>query len=127
MDIKLGATLTGGTTTTVAPSAFNGNRVTFTTPTHTRLQPQTIQFSVAQAPLGGKDPVASAGMKIVFAERVTEEGCCTVREGAATADFGFRWNLSQSVDTVDDVLEYLRGLVFTTEFRDMIVKGILPQ
>jgi hypothetical protein len=55
-----------------------------------------------------------------------EEGCCTVKAGAVIVDVNFRWNLNQPEAVADDVIAWLKGLVYTTAFSDALKKGILP-
>jgi len=70
--------------------------------------------------------VARTGLKISFAKRDTPAGCCDPRVGAVILDLGVRWNLNQPESLVDDVIAYIRGLVYTTAFVDAVKKGVLP-
>lgn len=125
MDVTVGATLTGGATVALSPAGISPGKSVFTTPDHTRLEPQTVEITVGQA--GSPNaPQARTGLKVSFASRVEEEGCCTVKAGSVVADLGVRWDLSQDADLADEVLAMLRGLVYTTAFADAVRKGILP-
>lgn len=127
MDVTVGATLTGGSTIVLAPAGFQPGKSAFVSPNHDRLVPETIEFTSTQPAPSAKDPgIARTGVKISFASRVEEEGCCTVKSGAVILDLGVRWSLSQPETVVDAVLGLFRGLVFTTEFNDAVKKGILP-
>lgn len=86
-----------------------------------------IDFLVKTPVTTSKDPgVARSGLKIAFANRVEAEGCCTVIPGTVIVDVDFRWPLSQPETLVDDVIAYLKGLVWSTAFSDAIKKGVLP-
>lgn len=128
MLVKIGATLTGGTDTTLSPAGLSaGGKATYTTPDHSRLAPEVIDFLVTAPTPSKTDPgVARSGLKIAFASRTTEEGCCSVSLGTVIVDVNFRWPLSQPESVVDDAIAYLKGLVYTTAFEDAVKKGILP-
>lgn len=125
MNVTIGATLTGGSTLALSPAGVTAGKSTFVTPSHTRLAPQTVEMTVGGSSTGS-NPVARTGVKITFADRQVEEGCCTVQEGSVIIDLGVRWSLNQPAALADDVIELLRGLVFTTQFADAVTKGILP-
>lgn len=128
MNFTLGGTLTGGTSTTLTPAGLSsGGKASYTAPGHTRLEPQLVDFLVKQAVVSKSEPgVARSGMKVAFANRVEAEGCCNVIPGTVICDVDIRWPLSQPETLVDDVIAYVRGLVWTTAFADAIKKGILP-
>lgn len=128
MNFLLGATLTGGTSTTLSPSGLSaGGKSSFTGPGHSRLEPQTVDFLVKAPVTNSKDAgVARSGLKIAFANRAESEGCCNVVPGTIIVDVDFRWPLSQPESIVDDAIAYLRGIVYTTQFADAIKKGVLP-
>lgn len=128
MNITIGATLTGGSSVALAPAGNQPGRSTFTSPTHSRLEPETVEFFSRNPPnpTADKPGVATTGLKVSFASRTVEEGCCTVKAGAVIADLGIRWDMSQPTTVVDDVISYLRGIVYTTAFEDAVKKGILP-
>lgn len=123
-----GGTMTGGTTVTLSPSGlYAGGKASFTTPDHSRLVPQTVDFLVRQATPQGTNPgTARSGLKIAFANRETTEGCCDVKAGTVIIDVDFRWPLSQPETLVDAAIDYLRALVHTTAFADALKKGVLP-
>lgn len=126
-DIAIGATLTGGTVVTLIPAGIAPGKSTFVTPDHTRLTPETIEFTMAPgAPLNGDPGVARSGLKISFASREAEEGCCTVKAGAVIVDTSFRWNLNQTVTSAQDAIAYFRAVVNSDEFEDSMIKGVLP-
>lgn len=127
MDITIGATLTGGESVTLTPAGVSPGKSILLAPGHTFLEPETIEFtSTPPRTTNSSAGVARTGMKISFAARQTEEGCCTVQAGAVIADLGIRWSLNQSEDLVDDVIDYLRGLVYSTDFVSAVKKGVLP-
>lgn len=127
MDITIGATLTGGSSVTLAPAGNLPGKSTFVAPAHARLTPHTVEFTASGGTPSGDNPgVARTGMKITFADRQTAEGCCTVAAGAVILDLGVRWSLNQPDTLVDDVVSYLRGIVYTVAFVNAIKKGILP-
>lgn len=122
-----GATLTGGTTVTLSPAGISPGRSSFVGPTHTRLAPVTVDLSVSQIGTTPSNPgKAHSGCKIRFADRLVEEGCCTVKAGSVTVNVGIDWDLSQPETLKTNALAYLRGIVYTQWFDDMITKGILP-
>lgn len=127
MNINTGATLTGGATTVLSPAGLTPGKSVFTGPNHTRVEPNTVEFTVSGGNPSGNNPgVARTGMKIAFANRLTEEGCCTAKAGSVIIDLGVRWSLDQPETLVDDAIAYLRALVYTTAFEDAVVKGVVP-
>ena len=75
MDVTIGATLTGGSTVALTPAGISPGRSVFTTPDHTRLTPETVEFGATGGNVSAQDPgTARTSMKISFASRVTEEG-----------------------------------------------------
>lgn len=125
MNVTIGATLTGGSTVALSPAGISPGKSVFVTPSHSRLEPETVEFTVSQTG-SANAPQAKTGLKISFASRVDEEGCCTVKAGAVVVDLGVRWDLSQPDTLADDVIAMLKGLVYTTSFADAVKKGILP-
>lgn len=125
LNVTVGATLTGGSTVTLVSAGVSPGKSVFVTPDHTRLTPETVELTSSS---GGtvSNPTARTGLKITFASRVEEEGCCTVKAGAVRVDMGVIWDLSQPDTLADDVIAMLRGLVYTTAFADAVKKGILP-
>ena len=119
--------MTGGATVALSPAGNVPGKSTFVGPNHTRLVPNTVEFTASGGVPSGNNPgVARTGVKIQFANRLTEEGCCNVKAGSAIVDLGVRWSLDQPVTVVDDALAYLQGLVFSTAFIDAVKKGVLP-
>lgn len=127
MNLLIGATQTGGSSVTYSPAGSQPGKSAFVTPDHTRLTPHTVEFTASGGTPSGSDPgVARTGMKITFADRQVTEGCCTVQTGSVIVDLGVRWSLNQPDTLVDDVIDSLRGLVYTTEFENAVKKGVLP-
>jgi len=128
LNVTTGATLSGGSVVALANrGTSSGGKVSFVTPTSTQLEPRIIDFLVKTPVTNGTDPgVARAGLKIAFASRTEEEGCCTTKAGTVIVDLDIRWPLSQPSTVLDDVISYLRGLVYTQAFVDSIKLGILP-
>jgi hypothetical protein len=125
---NLGGSMTGGSTVVLTPAGLSaGGKASYTNPDHTRLEPRIVDFFVSQAKGQGSDPgVARSGLKISFASRTTEEGCCNPAAGSVIIDIGIRWPLSQPYTVVDSALDYLQSLVFSSAFVDGIAKGTLP-
>lgn len=123
-----GGTLTGGATMVLTPAGlYAGGKASFTTPSHTRLTPQVVDFLVTQASTTKNDAgTARSGLKIALANRVESEGCCDVQSGTVIIDVGLRWPLSQPEAIVDDAISLLQALVFNTAFVDALKKGVLP-
>jgi hypothetical protein len=125
---NVGGTMTGGATVVLtAAGLYAGGKASYTTPTHTRLTPQVIDFLVTPASTTKDNPgVARSGLKIALANRVETEGCCDVQAGTIIIDVGLRWPLSQPESVVDEAIDLLQSLVFNTAFVDALKKGILP-
>lgn len=126
--VKLGATLTGGTDTTLTPAGLSASgKMSFVAPDSSQLEPRRIDLMVTPPTTTKTDPgVARSGLKLSYASRTSEEGCCTVQQGSVIVDVGFRWPISQPETVVDDALAMLKALVYTQAFADTIKKGILP-
>lgn len=127
MNVTIGATLTGGSVVALTPAGISPGKSTFVGPGHTILEPESVDFTFTPPKTTSSDPGTSrTGMKVSFANRTESEGCCTVQAGAVIVDLGVRWNLNQPTTLVDEVISYLRGLVYTTAFVDAVKKGVLP-
>jgi len=128
MNVTTGGSITGGTTVALTPAGLAaGNKATFVAPGHTRLEPRLVDFIVTPPKTSSTEPgTARSGLKIAFASRVQEEGCCTVSPGTVIFDVGIRWPLGQPETLVDEAIALLKGLVWTTAFADSIKKGTLP-
>jgi hypothetical protein len=126
--VKVGATLTGGTDVVLSAAGLSaGGKASFVTPDHSRLEPRLVDFVVKAPTTTKNDPgVARTDLKIAFANRLQEEGCCTVQAGTVIVDASVRWPLGQPESLVDDVIALFRGLVYTAEFADAVKKGLLP-
>lgn len=125
---NVGGSMTGGATVVLSPAGlYAGGKASFTTPTHTRLTPETVDFLVTQAKPSASDPgVARSGLKISLANREETEGCCGVQAGTVIIDVALRWPLSQPESIVDTAVELLQALSFNTAFIDALKKGVLP-
>lgn len=127
MNVTIGATLTGGTSTALTLSGIGLGKSSYVTPDHAVLEPETVEFYSTPPKTTNSDPgTARAGAKISLAKRSAEEGCCTVTAGAVIVDLGVRWNLSQPETLVDEAIAWLRGLVYTTEFENLVKKAVVP-
>lgn len=128
INVTTGATLSGGSVVALTNrGTSSGGKVSFVTPTSSQLEPQVIDFLMKAPVSNSSDPgVARAGLKIAFASRTEEAGCCTTKTGTVIVDLEIRWPLSQPDTVVDDVISYLRGLVYTQAFVDAIKLGNLP-
>lgn len=126
--INIGATETGGTATTLVPTGQTApGKRSFATPASTRLEPELVDVLTRNPVPNKSDPgVARGGLKITVAERVAEEGCCTVTAGTCIIDVDARWPLSQPESAIDRAVAILRAAVMSDEFVDSIKKGILP-
>lgn len=124
---NLGGTMTGGASATLASAGNTAGKASFVTSDTSRLTPKTVDFLVTAAKSSSADPgVARSGLRITFANRTTEEGCCTVSAGLVGIDVNLRWHLSQPESLAEDAIEYLQSLVFTQAFKDALLKGTLP-
>lgn len=127
MNITEGATLTGGASVTLAPAGLLPNRSSYVGPGHTRLEPETVEFSVSGGNPNSKEPgTAKSGVKITFANRLVAEGCCGNVPGSVVVNMGISWDLTQPDTLVDDAIDRLRAIVYHSSFPDLVKKGILP-
>ena len=126
--VKVGATLTGGTDVVLSSAGLSaGGKASFVTPDHSQLEPRTVDYTVTKPTTTKTDSgVARSAVKIAFANRVEEEGCCNVQAGTVIIDVGVRWPLSQPDTLVDDTIAMLRAIVYHASFSDAIKKGVLP-
>lgn len=126
--VKVGATLTGGSDVVLASAGLSaGGKASFVTPTHTLLEPEAIDIFVTPPTTSKDDPgTARSGLKVSYASRTTDEGCCTTKAGTVIIDVGVRWPLSQPDTVVDDAIAMLRGLVYNTAFVNAVKLGVLP-
>lgn len=125
---NVGGTLTGGSTVTLSyVGSPTSGKASFITSASSRLAPRQVDFLTSPARTTASDPgVARGGLKVTFGDRQTSEGCCTVQAGNVIIDLGVRWSLNQPEQLLDDAIELLQGLVFTTEFIAAVKKGALP-
>lgn len=127
MNINPTATQTGGAAITLSFAGINSGKSTYVGPGHSRLEPQSVEFTTQNGTPNKANPgTAKVGMKVTFANRLAEEGCCTVVPGSVIVDLGIRWDLSQPESLVDDIIGYLRGLSYSSELSALIKDGILP-
>lgn len=127
MNITEGATLTGGSSVTLSPAGLLPGRSSYIGPGHTRLEPETVEFSVSGGTPGAVKPgTAKTGVKITFANREVGEGCCSVTPGNVIANLGITWDLSQPESLVDELIARLRAIVYHSSFPDLVKKGIVP-
>lgn len=126
--LNFGGTMTGGSTVALTPAGLSaGGKASYTTPTHTRLEPELVDFLVTPAKTSASEPgVARAGLKVSLANRETAEGCCDVKSGTVIIDVSVRWPLSQPESVVDAAIDYVQALVHSTSFVDAVKKGVLP-
>lgn len=126
MNVIIGATLDGGSTVALAPAGLTPGRSVFTSPDHTRLEPETVTFTTSQSTAKNGVVTGKAGLQLLLANIEEEEGCCTVKAGHVRVDLGLYWDLSQPRSVAEKALAYLRGVVYTDDFENLILKGITP-
>jgi hypothetical protein len=127
--LKLGATLTGGTDTTLVPDVLTNNgKSRWVFPTHTQLEPRVLLLGTKEPVVTSQDPgVSTATAQLVFTDRVSaEEGCCNVQQGSAAVNIEVKRWLNQPDALVDEVVSATRAFVYTSAFVDMIKKGVRP-
>lgn len=124
--ITLNPTLSGGTAVLLKPSGVTAGKSAFVTPSSTRLAPRSVEMT-ASGSASGDNPIGRTGVKITFADRTVEEGCCTVREGAVIVDLGVRWSLNQPEALATSAIAHLRAIVNSAEFESAVLTGVLPQ
>lgn len=128
MDIlNVGGTLTGGATLIATEAAASGGKSLFTLPGHSRLEVRTLELSTNTDSARGTNPVGRAAVKVVFGNRITEDGCCTVKSGNHIIDLGVRYALTQDVSVLDDCIDVVRAFVFSDEFEAMVKSGVVPR
>lgn len=126
--LKLGATLTGGTDTTLIPDVLTNNgKSRWVFPTHTQLEPRVLLLSTKEPVVTAKEPgVSSATAQLVFTDRDTTGECCDVQQGSLSANIEVKRWLNQPDALVDEGIAAIRAFVYTSAFVDMIKKGIRP-
>lgn len=125
---NVGGSLTGGSTIVLTPSGVSPGKATFVTPDHTRLVTRTVEVTSSQRPPTSTTPgQARAGIKVTFSDVVAEEGCCTPKLGNVVLNFGFSWDLSQPDTNVTGAVDLFVATLQDTDFRNLLLKGIMPQ
>lgn len=125
--IQVGPTLSGGTAVVLQSSGQSPGKSTFTTPTSSFLQPEKVEITSNGGNALAADPgTVRTGLKVTFASRVQEEGCCTVMAGAVVADLGIRWNLNQPIVVLHALRDVLKAIVNDDEFWTAVETGRLP-
>lgn len=124
----VGGSLSGGATVVLTPAGLTApGKSTFTVAGHTLLEPKTVDFLSTRPTVTASDPgTARNGLKIVLANRVEEEGCCTVKAGNVIVDLSLRWPLSQPESVVDEIISLLQALVFDAGFVNQLKTGVPP-
>lgn len=125
-DLKVGATLTGGTTVTLTPAGNSPGKGVYAFPGHTRMVPQTAEMIVSTK--GSKQaPIAHTGVKLTLGDHTVTEGCCTVNQGTMRFDTGVQYEIgSVSEAAVDAGIAKYRAFVYTAEFVTAVKAGLLP-
>lgn len=124
MQLKIDPTVTGGTAVDLSPASASAGKLVWATPDHSRHEPRLITMTVSGAftPTNG---VGRTGVKIDFRDSTVTEGCCDVTDSYAIADVGFRMTATASEALVDEAIDYLRAVIYTTEFVDAVKRGLL--
>lgn len=126
--IKTGATLTGGTDLVYSDSGqgSSGERV-FASTTSTILEPRQIKIKATIPTTTSANPGSSRSeVRFILGSRVQDEGCCTVSAGTVMASLTTAWPLTQPVDLVDELIDQIRGFVYTDEFVNLLKQGRIP-
>jgi hypothetical protein len=126
---NVGGSMTGGATVALTPAGVTQNgKVSFTTPTSSRLEPQHVYFKVSGGdPGNATNPgTAKTTMSVAFADRTVSEGCCTANAGYIVFEVECRWPLALPEATLDEAYNLFRSLVNGAEFENAVTKGLLP-
>lgn len=125
--ISTAGSLTSPVVVDLYPAGVSPGKSVYVTEDNTRLVIRKVEFTSSTSD-AKKDSLgaARAGIKVTFANRSAEEGCCTVTQGATILDFGLRWDLSQPIATVNDSLVLLAGILRSQECFDLLTKGVVP-
>jgi len=120
--------MTGGSTVALTPAGITApGKSTYTIAGHTLLNPKTVDFFTTRPKTQNTSPgTARNGFTIRLANRVTEEGCCTVEAGTVIIDVNVRWPLNQPQTILDDAVKYLQALVNNSAFVSQVSSGVLP-
>lgn len=126
---NVGGTMTGGATVALSSAGVTQTgKVAFTTPTSTRLTPQNVYFKVSGGePANASNPgTGKTIVSVAYADRTTEEGCCTPAAGFIQFEVEVKWPLSLPQTTLQSAMDLFRSLVNGTQFSDAVIKGITP-
>lgn len=124
-----GATQSGGDSVVFNNNGRSaGNEVTLSKSGSSLLMPRDIKMRVTIPATTSTNPgTLRAGVRLILGNRVEpEDGCCTVVAGTVIADINVSWPLSQPDMLVDELIEEIRGLVYTDAFVNLIKQGALP-
>jgi hypothetical protein len=126
---NVGGTMTGGATMALTSAGVTQTgKVSFTTPTSTRLTPEYVYFRVSGGDAGNaSNPgTAKATVSVAYADRTVAEGCCTTQAGFIVLEAEARWPLTLPEATVVEAYDLFRSLVNSAQFKDAFIKGTLP-
>jgi hypothetical protein len=125
---NVGGSMTGGSTVVLTPAGLSANgKASYTTPSHTRLAPRTVDFLVTPTKISGVDPgTARSALRVYFADRTVAEGCCDTKVGSVIIEVSCKWSLNQPESLVDSAIDYLQSLVFDPAFVAGLKSGTLP-
>lgn len=126
--IKRSPTVTGGTDATYTPDGYQPNgKARFIGPENTFLTPEVLLIG-ASATNPTKDSLGrvSTTHQLVFGDRSTEDGCCTVSANQASANLSVDWTLGLSSGKVDAFLVDLRAYINSPAFVTAVKTGVRP-
>lgn len=127
LTIKIGATTTGGTDLTfVDQGSGNANQRVYMDPTSTLQEPRLLKVTAITPKTTATNPGrGKSELLFVFAKRTESEGCCSVKAGTVTFRLTVDWPLDQPVELVEDGIEWLQGISFSSYLSDLIKKGVV--
>jgi hypothetical protein len=126
---NVGGTMTGGANVALTSAGVTQNgKVSFTTPSSTRLTPEHAYFKVSGGdPGNATNPgTAKTVMSVAFADRSVAEGCCTANAGYIVLEAEVRWPLGLPEATLVEAYDLFRSIVNSAQFKDAATKGTLP-
>lgn len=127
--LNVGGTMTGGATVALTSAGVTQNgKVSFTTPTSSRLTPEHAYFKVSGGdPGNATNPgTAKTVMSVAYADRTIPEGCCVGSAGYIVLEAEARWPLGLPEATLIEAYDLFRSIVNSTEFKDAMTKGTVP-
>lgn len=126
--LKRSPTITGGTDATYKPDGYQANgKARFLGPENTYLLPEVLLIGVSVTnPSGNNLGKATSTHQLVFGDKTTEEGCCTVVANQISGSLVVDVALGLDSTIRDKWIADFRAYVNNQAFVDAIVTGNRP-